>query len=936
MTRGRHDAPDPPDQGPGNGTGETNPAPADLLQMWISGRTTSEAQEPPPSDTPDSPDDPDSAPADVDTENGQDTGAQPVVEEAAMTSDETPSAPQTTPPAPVAAAPPAPADGPPSSTTPPGPSAGNRPPAPSGTAGEKAAQRWWPAAGEPAPPAAADDNEPAASAEAPPADSDAPVEPTAPEEPAKPAAQWWPYAGDSAEPAQETQELEVPPTEEASVAAEPADDGVQDDVESEWSSEDDTAAPEPDDAPQQPLDPREIVAERAGGWASFGAAQTAEDVLEKLSGRDAWSDSATGGPPLDRTSGPLEPAVQPPVEPPAPEPAPVAEEPAEEPEPEPVVEEPATEEPVDEATGSPALDVPATTHWSLDDFESYIRQQGSNELSSWMGGKAAEAPAPETPVAEQPLVEEAPVEEAPAEEALAEEAPADDEEPAAEAPAPEAPVAAAPELSTPPAVVPATEHDPVVPDAPEGAWAEPDVAWEHPVAEEAQEPLFDVPEPAPAADHPAEASGWDPDATEYFDWTVTDEPTDAAATEAAAVPTPSEAPAESVVAPTDEPAPAAANDFTLPPEEPEPTMTAPVVVPEPEPVVPAATAAETPAPETPAEPAVVVPDAGDQLEAETWQDEGGTDDAEHDHQEWFDDQGLRWVSDDGGYTWFSDDGQGWNAEIGEAIEPVGGEHAPATVAPVTDATPAPAEPAPLFRDEVTPQAAPPTEAWPEAPAANPLADEVWPTAAGAATTTPQAPPPSADLWPAATTPEPAAAPVTQQAPAVASPAAAAPTAPAATPAAAAAADTAIPPFVEYKPRGAYRPLLGVLFVAAAILAVVAIFWAVSKGSQTATGIAAGVTGFALAFWWGLLSWTPTIVSLSGSILEVARGQDGERFDLRSPRLVIDVDDDVNSRNWRTTITRPNGTELVIPASAVDPEEFSRIVKHYRGQAHTSS
>ena len=95
-----------------------------------------------------------------------------------------------------------------------------------------------------------------------------------------------------------------------------------------------------------------------------------------------------------------------------------------------------------------------------------------------------------------------------------------------------------------------------------------------------------------------------------------------------------------------------------------------------------------------------------------------------------------------------------------------------------------------------------------------------------------------------------------------------------------------------------------------------------------------MTVFALAFWLGLLSWTPTVVSLDGPILEVARGADGERFDLRDPDLDIDVDDDTASRSWRATITRPNDTELVIPASAVDPDEFTAIVQHYRGAGRT--
>jgi hypothetical protein len=141
----------------------------------------------------------------------------------------------------------------------------------------------------------------------------------------------------------------------------------------------------------------------------------------------------------------------------------------------------------------------------------------------------------------------------------------------------------------------------------------------------------------------------------------------------------------------------------------------------------------------------------------------------------------------------------------------------------------------------------------------------------------------------------------------------------------------VPEHVEYKRRASYRPLLRVLFVVAAVLAVFAIFWAVSQGGPASIGIAIGVTAFALAFWLGLISWTPTVVSVDGPILEVARGADGERFDLRAPDLDIDVDDDTASRSWRATITRPDDTELVIPASAVDPHEFTAIVQHYRGQ-----
>lgn len=256
-----------------------------------------------------------------------------------------------------------------------------------------------------------------------------------------------------------------------------------------------------------------------------------------------------------------------------------------------------------------------------------------------------------------------------------------------------------------------------------------------------------------------------------------------------------------------------------------------------------------------------------------------TDDAqeEKDHKEWYDGSGLCWTSEDGGYTWFSTDGQGWNAEIGEPIE------VPSPSPSAAAGVPTPGVDAPAADPDLVQQSD-----------AEGLVDP------GAPTTLP------------------------------------ATTRPAAVSAEAGTSDAEVPEHVVYKPRGAYRPLLAVLFVLAAVSAVAAIIWAFSKGSQAATGIAAGVTGFALAFLWGLLSWTPTVVTVNGSILEVARGSDGELFDLSSPDLDIDLDDDTASRSWRATITRPNGTELVIPASAVDTKAFSTIVRHYRDVAAKSS
>jgi hypothetical protein len=142
----------------------------------------------------------------------------------------------------------------------------------------------------------------------------------------------------------------------------------------------------------------------------------------------------------------------------------------------------------------------------------------------------------------------------------------------------------------------------------------------------------------------------------------------------------------------------------------------------------------------------------------------------------------------------------------------------------------------------------------------------------------------------------------------------------------------IPPFVEYRPTDFGRYLLGTLFTLAAVLAVMAIFYAVQNGSASAIITAISVTVLATALWWGLLSWSPTIVSVSRGTLEVAHGPTSQRADLRDPAVEVRVGDDPRARTWTTQVARPGQPTLVIRASQVRPQQFSRIVAHYRREA----
>ncbi|GAB3247696.1 hypothetical protein GCM10027425_03670 [Alteromonas gracilis] len=257
-------------------------------------------------------------------------------------------------------------------------------------------------------------------------------------------------------------------------------------------------------------------------------------------------------------------------------------------------------------------------------------------------------------------------------------------------------------------------------------------------------------------------------------------------------------------------------------------------------------------------------------------------------QFWHDDEGLRWRSRDGGYIWFADDGQIWDAQNGEVLRDA--LTASPAVAAAALTTPEPGDAAAPVEDD--------------APA--PAGDDPAATATMGRT---EEPPPTVTT-PAATearrTREPAASGRSRR-----------------------TTEPEIPDYVEYSPSGTRRRILAALWIAASVLAVVTIVWAVSSGSQSARGVAITVTGLALGSWWLLLSWAPTTVALAGSTLRVSKGRETEEFDLHDPDLAIELGDDVDSRGWKAIVTRPDGSELEIPATSVHPDEFVRVVRHHR-------
>jgi hypothetical protein len=223
---------------------------------------------------------------------------------------------------------------------------------------------------------------------------------------------------------------------------------------------------------------------------------------------------------------------------------------------------------------------------------------------------------------------------------------------------------------------------------------------------------------------------------------------------------------------------------------------------------------------------------------------------------------------------------------------------PARESATTPTQEQPTAPAPWFHDE---PAAPVQPFWTSLIDGDPAAGRISPSSPGP----PRHRTPEDQALPATTTaPRPPVAPV-------------------------AADDSPAPAYVEYRPGNTRRWILGGLFLAAAVLAVVAVFYAVQQRTSSSMITAVSVIVLACALWWGLISWAPRIITISNGTLEVAQGPNSERFDLTSPRTEIELGGDPRARAWTAEVVRPNGSRLVIRSNQVRPQQFTELVNRYR-------
>ncbi|MCW2847549.1 MAG: hypothetical protein JWR90_1523 [Marmoricola sp.] len=143
--------------------------------------------------------------------------------------------------------------------------------------------------------------------------------------------------------------------------------------------------------------------------------------------------------------------------------------------------------------------------------------------------------------------------------------------------------------------------------------------------------------------------------------------------------------------------------------------------------------------------------------------------------------------------------------------------------------------------------------------------------------------------------------------------------------------TTIPRFVEYSRSDLPNYALGAVLVVAAVAAVITLFLVTPDPSAGGFVLVACLAVIAAAAGWGLANWSPTVVSVRDGILEVARGNDVDEFDLRDPQTRVELGAQPGARSWQTTVANPGGKKVTVGARHVKAQHFTEIVEHHRNR-----
>lgn len=139
----------------------------------------------------------------------------------------------------------------------------------------------------------------------------------------------------------------------------------------------------------------------------------------------------------------------------------------------------------------------------------------------------------------------------------------------------------------------------------------------------------------------------------------------------------------------------------------------------------------------------------------------------------------------------------------------------------------------------------------------------------------------------------------------------------------------VPAFIEYSPSELPSYALATVLVLSSVAAVLTLLFTAEEPTSAGFVVAATLGVVAVAAYWSLVGWPPTVVTIRDGILEVSRGRREDRFDLRDPATRVDLGDQPGSRSWKARFSHPDGSTAVVGAQQVRARQFIQIVRYHR-------
>lgn len=135
----------------------------------------------------------------------------------------------------------------------------------------------------------------------------------------------------------------------------------------------------------------------------------------------------------------------------------------------------------------------------------------------------------------------------------------------------------------------------------------------------------------------------------------------------------------------------------------------------------------------------------------------------------------------------------------------------------------------------------------------------------------------------------------------------------------------VPRTVEFARRNGMHAFAGFLLLVSLVGCAISGYLLWATGDTVHQGILAGCGVMVLLMWGIRAATTPTRVSVSNGILEIARTGQPVSFDLTSRYTVIEV----HERPWKVTVAKAGLAPMTITREIVDPKAFMAVLRYYR-------